>query len=352
PEPEPEPEPRRGRGTTATGRAAVPCVLLLSRSRDAELDAVGALLGKVGLPVARVNADQLADVDLLVDAGRRAVRLGGRWLAPTVAWNRHFSPQAIDGTGSPVRDLLSRESWAAVASQLAAFSAVSMGPRRVGLLTQQALARRHQIAVPRTVVTTDPGRARELLGVRRLVIKAVDQHFVEASPGLLSGAFPVVVAHQDPLPAFRPGIPVIAQEYVDHDSELRVYYVDGEMLAFDVHKGSPADPWLASDLVLVRHVGLPGPVASATQCLATGLGLRFGALDFLIRDGSPVFLEVNLDGDWRWAERKSGTEQVTMAVARLLCRLHRAVDHGRLAAGSRPAGSFDLLRFLCPGSPW
>jgi hypothetical protein len=338
------------RGPDRARQAAEPCVLLLSRSRDAEFDAVGRLLGKIGIPVARINADQLTAVDLLVDPGRRTVRLDGRWLAPTVTWNRHFSPRAIDGTGSPVRDLFSHESWGEIASQLASLSTASMGPRHVGLLEQQALARRQQIAVPRTVVTTDPSRAWELLGVRRLVIKAVDQHFVEASPGRLSGVFPVIVTHRDPLPALRPSIPVIVQEYVDHDCELRVYYVNGEVLTFQVRKESPADLWLASDRVQVREVEPPGLVVSATRRLAAGLALRFGALDFLLRDGSPVFLELNPDGDWRWAEDKSATTQVTMAVARMLRRLHlQARDH-RLPAGGRPADSFDLLRFLSPGS--
>lgn len=326
-------------------RAAQPCVLLLSRSRDAELDAVGGLLGKVGIPVARINADQLAAVDLVIDPGRRAVRLDGRWLAPTVTWNRHFSPQAIDGTGSPVRDLFRHDSWDAVASQLAALSAASMGPRRVGLDEQQALARRLRIAVPRTMVTTDPSRARELLGGRRLVIKAVGQHFVEASPGRLSGVFPVIVTAQDPLPALAPPVPVIVQEYVDHDCELRVYYVNGEVIGFQVSKESPADLWVASDRVQVRRVDPPGPVIAATRRLTAGLGLRFGALDFLLRDGGPVFLELNPDGDWRWAEHKSATSQVTMAVARMLRRLH--LD----ALDQRPPGSFDLLRFLSPSGP-
>jgi hypothetical protein len=330
---------------------AQPCVLLLSRSRDAEFDAVSRLLGKTGVPVARINADQLAAADLLIDPERQAVRLDGRWLAPTALWNRHFSPRAIGGTGNPVRDVFSHESWDAVASQLAAISMMSMGPHRIGLLEQQALARRHQIAVPRTVVTTDASRAREFLGVRRHVIKAVDQHFVEASPGRLSGVFPVIVTHQDPLPAARPSIPVIVQEYVDHDSELRVYCVDGEVLGFDVRKASPADLWLASDRVEVRQVDPPGLVVAAARCLTAGLGLRFGALDFLLQGGVPVFLEVNPDGDWRWAEHKTATMQVTMAVARMLRRLHLAARDHRPPDGHAPAASFDLLRFLSPGGP-
>jgi len=341
-------QPRRDRPRRAgrAGQPPAPCVLLLSRSCDAEFDAVGRLLGKLGVTVARINADELATVDLLMDRDRGTVCLDGSWLVPTITWNRHFSAQAIEAAGGPAHDLFRRESWQAVASQLAVLSPVSIGSRRIGLLEQQSLARRHRIATPRTVVATDPERARDLLGARRLVIKAADQHFVEASPGRLTGFFPVIVGFQEPLPPFQPGSPVIVQEYVEHDMELRVYYVDGEVLGFEVRKEAPADLWLAIDRVEVRHRHVPGQVAWATRLLAACLALRFGAFDFLVRDGMPVFLEVNPDGDWRWAEQKSESGHVTMAAAHMLCRLHRKTRLGRRAAGDRPADSFDLIRFL------
>jgi hypothetical protein len=328
---------------------AEPCVLLLSRSRDAELDAVGRLLGKLGITVAQLDADRLAGVDLLIDPGRRVVRLDGRWLMPTVAWNRHFSPRAIVGTGPPALDLFRRDSWDAVAGALAALPRVSMGPPRIGLLEQQAAARRQQIAVPRTLVTTDPGRAREFLGAGRVVVKAADQHFVEASPGRLSGIFPVIATRPDPRPPLRPGIPVIVQEYVEHEAELRVYCVDGEVIGYDIRKEAPADPWLAPDRVVVSRARLPGGVADAARCLTAALGLHFGALDFLMSADRPVFLEVNPDGDWRWAEQESSARPVTLAVARLLLRLHRDACGEPPSANRGPAAAFSLLRFLAPG---
>jgi hypothetical protein len=354
--------------TPRTLQAPEPCVLLLSRSRDGELDAVASLLDRVGVPVARLDADRLETADLLVDADRATVRLNGGWLAPTVTWDRHFSVQAVAATGDPVCDLFRRQSWDAVASQLGVFAGTSIGPRRVGLLEQQALARRHRIAVPRTIVTTDPAQAAELIGTQRLVIKAADQHFVEASPGRLSGFFPIIIADQLPhshqyperpsaaeLPSGHragPAVPVVVQEYVDHDAELRVYYIDGEVLGFEVRKESPADLWLATARVEVRPCELPPAVVSASRTLAAGLALRFGGFDFLVRDGSPVFLEVNPDGDWRWAEQKSATQQVTMAVAAMLRRLHHSARKDWSPRPARPHDdSFNLLRFLSPGTP-
>lgn len=326
--------------------------MLLSRSCDAELDAVGGLLGRVGVPTVRVNADELTDTELLIDPGRGALRHDGRWIAPTVVWNRHFSARAIEGSARPAYDLFRQDSWRALADQLAALSPVAIGLRSPGLLEQRLTAQGCRVTVPDTVVTTDPAAAAEFLGGRRrLVVKALDQHFVEASPGRLSGVFPVVMSPGELRSAARPGPPVIVQEYVDHDAELRVYYTDGRVRGFEVGKEAAADPWLAPDLVTVRAASLSEAVVSATRMLAQGLSLRYGAFDFLLRDDGPVFLEVNPDGDWLWAETKAKTASVTLAVGQMLCELHRRYRPSPAPSGGagRPdADGFDLVSFLAP----
>jgi hypothetical protein len=336
--------------------------VLLSRSRDGELAAVARLLGKAGVPTARLNADELDAADLLVDPGRRAFRHGGRWIAPTVVLKRHFCARAIEGSASPARDMFLRDSWQALAGQLAALAPAAIGMRSPGRLEQLLAAQDRRIAVPRTVVTTDPAAAAGLLGdSRRLFVKALDQHFVEASPGLLSGVFPVAVESGElrAAPRHEPAVirpPVIVQEYVEHDGELRVYYAGGQLHGFEVGKDTAADPWLAPDRVTVRHTKLSPAVAAATRALAHGLRLRYGAFDFLVRGEVPVFLEVNPDGDWLWAERKARTDLVTQAVARMLGESHRAC-RASLAApsvttpslttqGNRGADGFDLISFL------
>jgi hypothetical protein len=316
----------------------------MSRSCDAELDAVQDLLEKAGVRTARVNSDELVPADLLADPQSRTVCVNGLWMSPTVTWVRHFTAHAIDSTGSVVHDMFLRESWQAVAWQLMAVSAATIRPRQPGMLSQLLLARQHGVAVPRTMLTTDPGRASAALQCPRLVIKAVDRHFVEASPGLLSGMFPVVVESRALSGDPATGPPVIVQEYVEHDVELRVYFVGGQVFCFEVDKESPADPWVAPDRVKVRCVAPSAAVATATVALASAMSLDYGAFDFLMRDGAPVFLEVNADGDWRWVERKVGTNSVTLAVARMLSERH----HRTTGRGGAP---FDLLAFLTRNKP-
>jgi hypothetical protein len=344
-------QPGSGTGCTpgAVATMPLPSVVLLSRSCDAELDAVQGLLARVAVPVQRVNSDEPAARDLLIDPINKTILMNGRWLSPTVTWLRHFSAQSIEA-GSPgqAASVFLRASWRTAADQLTAISGASILPVRPDLLSQLMLAQRHQIAVPRTIVTTDLSHARSIFGCPRLVIKAVDQHFVEAEPGLLTGVFPVVAERHEL--ADGPGPPVMVQEYVEHDAELRVYYAAGRIHAFEVSKDTPADPWTRPEGIRVRPVDCPAAVVAATRLLASVMALRFGAFDFLIRNGTPVFLEVNPDGDWRWAERASGTTAVTLAAARMLTRLHHDMRQGMPRTVNQGIEPLNLLAFLSRAS--
>jgi len=131
------------------------------------------------------------------------------------------------------------------------------------------------------------------------------------------------------------------QEYIEHEAELRIYYLDGRIHGFEIDKASPADLWTAPDRVGVRHVTPPLAIADATRRLAAAMSLRYGAFDFLVRDGSPVFLEVNPDGDWLWVERAARTDVITIDVAQMLADLHRAA-----VPGGGPTPPLSLLAFL------
>ncbi|MFF7458212.1 RimK family alpha-L-glutamate ligase [Kitasatospora sp. NPDC008115] len=320
-----------------------PCVLLLSRACDSDLDPVARLLAGAGVRTVRLNAEELAATSLTVTADGRSVRLNGRPLAPTVTWIRHFAPSAVtddayavtDGSGT-ARGAFLRDSWSAAAGQLAALAGTAIRPDRPGVLCQLRLARRHGVAVPRTVLTTDPHLVRDAFDGPRVVVKAAHHHFVEPVPGRLHGIFPTVLDRAALTGGPRPGPPVLVQEYIEHEAELRVYFVDGRLHAFEVGKADPADPWTAPERLTVRALPSPPPeVAAATRSLAAALDLRYGAFDFLTGAGAPVFLEVNPDGDWRWAERRAGGTPVTAAVAAMLAALHRAAVRDLRVHGDR-----------------
>ena len=159
-----------------------------------------------------------------------------------------------------------------------------------------------------------------------IVVKVLDSHVVEATPGILDG-FPAQVLSREAL-AHVPAdtqLPLVVQEYVPHDAEYRIYTARGEIIAaFEVSKTSPEAIWTEPDAVSIHEVKPPAEVAAVATELADRWHLGFGAFDVLATAGAPVFLEVNSEGDWRWYERKARTRSVSRSLAVMLRDLHTA----------------------------
>lgn len=343
-------------------------VLLLSRRGDREAASVASLLRRIGVPVHRLDADGLEGVEATVEPGG-TMTLDGHRFVPTVTWLRHFSLRAAPVAHPADGQMLYRDSWAALARQLAVVSRVVIGATDPGQLRRLARAEALGVRVPLGVVTTDPAAAAVRLDEQRTggagaagagaryVVKVLDRHYVEPEPGGLAWFLPQVLERSElgeglGLPR---GTPVVLQEYVDHDGEYRVYLVGREVISFAVEKDRPGDVWSRPDRVRVRAVETPAAVAGAVRALATAWDLSYGAFDFLSDRGEPVFLEVNAHGDWDWFERKAGVDLVTRAAVRTVRDLHWRAD-----GGSRP-GPVGLLAFLgagpeargeAPGTPY
>lgn len=309
-------------------RTALPCVVLADRAGMGEFAGLQRGLRTLGVPSVRIDAGSVAALTRHEDG---SLTIDGRRILPTVTWVRHFGMYA----GGDAHSLFRAESWVALVDQITALSSVripdGLDPGRLAQLDGAAKA---GIRVPRTIVTTDPAGAP--FPGRKVIVKALNRHFVEAEPGLLEGVFPEIADRT----AFHPrDVPMIVQEYVEHTAELRVYHVDGEIRAFQVEKPSPAAIWRDEDSVTVTPVPAPADVAEAVARLADLWGLRYGAFDFLLTTDGPVFLEVNPDGDWRWFESKAGVDDVSMATLAMVRSLHR--DTTRI----------DLTGFLLLGAP-
>jgi hypothetical protein len=324
--------------------APVPSVLLLSRRADRELDLVGRSLRAAGVPVTRLDAENAVSAGLVIDLARRTVRAHGRLISPTVTWMRHFTARAMPSRPGSVHRIFTAQSWHALAGQLDALGGASINPREPGLLTQLEVARAQGIAVPRTVVSTEPAAAATLLGSAKVVIKALDQHFVEVRPGRLSGVFAEVTTIDAIAGSASGGYPpVVMQEFIEHESEIRAYYVSGLVSAFAVTKSDPAQLWTDPARVSVAEIEPPPRITEATRRLAATLSLDYGAFDFLIAGGVPVFLEVNVTGDWGWIEAKAGSAPVSAAVATMLKDRH---DQVAAASGGPRRAPLDPVTFL------
>lgn len=254
-------------------------VLLADPTRCRELDAVAALLS---IPTVRIGPGDRFSMDLQADQ----FTVNDVRFRPVVSWMRH----------------LPGLSWRA-----------TFPGRAPGQLGQLHDAARLGYVVPRTTVTTNPGGALRA-GPPRSVVKAVDRR-----PGEPTA---VVVSRADP-PPDRP-TPLVVQDFVPHDRELRAYYLDGAICGYEIRKPCPAAIWTAPSRVEVRRAACPPEAEKLVHRLAAEWRLTYAAFDLLITsDGTPVFLEANTDGDWRWCERRTGTADVTfLAAAAVRARFH------------------------------
>lgn len=335
-------------------------MVLVGRQLDPELGAVASSLQRAGVPCLRVDIDWLENLEAVFQPGRRgSLCVAGTEVTPTVVWVRELSPRAIPDDSDPIQGTFAdgtfwaaspravrgdlnaveatfvKDSRAAFFTQLAEVSHTFFPGRAPGRLRQLADARELGVRVPSTVVATDPGQAPRSWS--RVVVKPLDEHVVEHPPGSLSWFWPRVWDRLDPLPWPRVGVPAMLQEFVEHSAEVRVFYVAGKVCAFQVGKHLPSDLWLAVDRVTVQPVVPPPAVRVAASALAQRWGLRYGAFDFLVRDDEPVFLEVNVDGGWRWFERRAGVAPVTTTAGSVLVDLHRTVA-GAHRPGERRSG--------------
>ncbi|WP_146607425.1 BTAD domain-containing putative transcriptional regulator [Spongiactinospora gelatinilytica] len=320
---------------------ALPCVVLADRAGLTEFAALQRGLRTLGVPSLRIDAEAIDDLRIAADIADRSLTVNGRRIVPTVTWVRHFSPRAIpNSANSPFR----ADSWCALVAQMSRLAAHHLpGGPDIGRLIQLDDAARAGIRTPRTIVTTDPAAASDSLPGDRVIVKALDGHFVETEPGTLAGVFPEIMDTAAARGLSVRDAPMIVQEYVDHGVELRVYFLEGEIRTFRVSKPSPEALWCDADSVSVCRVTTPQSVVGAVRRLADLWGLRYGAFDFLMTRHGPVFLEVNSDGDWRWFESKAGVDDVSMAVLAMVRTLHSQ-------AAPKPAAPIDLTGFLTLGT--
>ncbi|MFC6085112.1 ATP-grasp domain-containing protein [Sphaerisporangium aureirubrum] len=326
--------------------APAPYVVLADRAGSSEFAALRHTLSRLGVPSVRVDAGGVAALALSVSVGDGTVTVDGHPIAPTVVWARHLSPRAAPGAADPAAGMLRADSWRALIGQLGALAPSVLPGGAPGRLEQLAGAARAGIRIPRTVVTTDPGPAAAAMPGPDVVVKVLDEHFVETAPGLLVGVFPEVVPRAEAARWAPLDFPVIVQEHVRHDAELRVFHLAGAVYAYAVVKSAPDALWRDATAVAVTPVPVPPRAAEVVRGLAELWGLIYGAFDLLLDGEEVVFLEVNVDGDWRWFESKAGDRAVSHAAARMVRALHlRAAGD---VISPPPVGIVDFLTLGTP----
>jgi len=252
----------------------------------------------------------------------------GRWVGCARTERRALNLAEITGiyyrrpTGFEFHPDLSAEErrWAGVQARMglgglfAAMEPWLNHPHRIGYAeykpVQLQAAVRCGLSVPRTIVGNDPVAAR---GFVTDVGKAVYKPF--GGGGIIDGngvhqVFSTLVTPE------QAGSPNVAQtmhlfqEWVPKDHEVRLTVVDDQFFAARIDASSETGhvDWRADYQALTyRAVETPERIRSRVSALLGTLGLRFGALDFVVApDGEWWFLECNPSGQWAWIEDETG----------------------------------------------
>lgn len=307
-------------------------VLLLTHSGDYyTIDLVEAALRARGAAPLRVDSDRFpAAWTLAVELSGDEVRLSMTYgehridLSQQVraVWARRLWPgKTLPGleprfAASCAREartaffdafaLLDHARWV---NPLAAGLAAESKPRQLQIAAEEGLL------IPATVIGNDPERVRALFAHTegKMVTKLLGalSQTMDASGDFVYTSR-VNAEHMAAIEEVRLS-PQIFQRLIPKQYELRAIFVGEQTFvgAIDAsgveHARTDWRQLTTGDGVGWQAATLPAEVEAATRRLMKRLGLRYGAVDFIVdADGQHVFLEINQAGEWGWLERDLG----------------------------------------------
>jgi glutathione synthase/RimK-type ligase-like ATP-grasp enzyme len=192
---------------------------------------------------------------------------------------------------------------------------------------QLSLAASLGFRIPRTLITNSSKSFLEFYsGCNGRVITKVAGQVVMCRDGEPHAAFTHVVQRRDAA-SYRTlrYAPMIVQEYVPKQVELRVTVVGSQVFVAEIHSQASrvtCHDWRhdQSDPTLYAPHTLPPAMATLCLRLVRALGLCFGAIDLILSaEGEYVFLEINPNGQWGWIQHLAGLP-IGDAIAELLIR--------------------------------
>lgn len=318
-------------------RAPTQAVVLVDRAWAGDLDYLQGHLDDHGIPVMRFDPETVHQHEVLLDPSNRRLHVDGVAIAPTVLWIRDFDRRSVPACAQdPLVAEMYRSNWHEFVAALRHIAMVNVNAQFPSSLEQQSVARSVGFHVPFTVWGNARGNLRAAhVDNATLVLKSPAGHWSEPSPGVIGGAF-VALTDAASIGEIQCG-PVVCQEFVDHETEFRIFVASGAVVAYRVTKPSVRSIWTDPDSVKVERIRIEPPLRKLVVEFATRCRIDIAALDVLQSQADgPVFLEANPNGCWWWFEERSGSRfisrrPVTSAVARTLSRLHReTVRAGRI----------------------
>ncbi len=176
------------------------------------------------------------------------------------------------------------------------------------------------LSVPATLVTSDPDRARAFItrhGLGRTIFKTFSAtHEVWRETRLVRDE------EFELLDTVRMA-PVIFQEYVEAEADIRVTFVGDRIFAAAIDASAtdyPVDFRMSLGQATTSPTVLPPDVEARLRALMHRLGLVYGAMDLRRTPaGAHVFLEINTAGEFLFIEERTG-QPISQAIADWLVR--------------------------------
>jgi glutathione synthase/RimK-type ligase-like ATP-grasp enzyme len=180
-------------------------------------------------------------------------------------------------------------------------------------IRQLRLAQQANLMIPKTLITNSPEKAKGFFDALEgnVIGKLLRPTVVSMSAA--DGFMYTSKIHGEDLrnlPSLK-YCPMVFQEYVPVDGELRVVYVAGKCFCGEIviEKNTSGQPdWRRKDNQgFWKRSEIPLELLEQIKRFMGFMGLNFGAMDFIRRpDGKYIFLEVNPCGEWGMLERDLG----------------------------------------------
>lgn len=156
-----------------------------------------------------------------------------------------------------------------------------------------------------TLISNNADKIKSIYSKNKIFAKAVHHHFIEYPSGILNNAYGHTNQKIFENKNYKLA-PTIFQKKLSKIKEIRVFYINGELIA-SKYNNIKNDDWHLDGIsnMKINSIMVPNDVQSKVQLLMEKLKLNYGAIDLGIVNNKCYFFEVNPTGDWRWLESKT-----------------------------------------------
>lgn len=298
--------------------------LVLTNKRDLTSDFIILELKRRGLPYLRLNTE---DIPVAVFQCFPGTESTWRFDLPDASFEltqvtaayfrRPGMPEPMPQVRDAEQNYCTQEWHATLQSLYWAIGERWLNPPHVIALTenkiyQLTLANSLGFMIPDTLVSNDPLAIKKFADRGQIVGKPLRNALV-AGGNLERVVFTTRVSIDEETDADSiRACPMILQREIRKKFDVRVTVVGDQVFAATID--SQSDPatevdWRRMSKAGLVHAVYQLPEAMADRCIALTrkLGLRFGAIDFVLdQDDQLWFLEINPNGQWGWIETRTG----------------------------------------------